>query len=291
MIPVPGDDNMTQVLSQALREDVGLGDITTDCTVPSDLQGQGIFLAKANGILSGLDVAATVLSMVDRDLMIETKVSDGMPLLRGMHIATVRGSIASMLTAERVSLNFLQRMSGIATMTAGYVKLVEGLNVQVLDTRKTAPCLRAFDKMAVRHGRGTNHRFGLDDMVLIKDNHIAAAGGLKEAVELVVARLGEHRRMKVEVETDTIAQVMEALSCPGIDIIMLDNFTLAEMEIAVDLIRRSDPSIKIEASGNVNEQTVRDVAATGVDMISVGALTHSVKALDISFEISVSEQF
>jgi nicotinate-nucleotide pyrophosphorylase (carboxylating) len=284
------DDNLTSVLAQALREDVGLGDITTDCTVPADLQGQGILLAKANGILSGIDVAATVFAMADSDLRIEISVQDGMPLLRGMQIAKVSGCIASMLTAERVALNFLQRMSGIATMTAGYMKLVDGLDVRILDTRITAPCLRAFDKMAVRHGRGTNHRFGLDDMVLIKDNHIAAAGGLKAAVEAVVARLGENRRMKVEVETDTLLQVTEALSCPGVDIIMLDNFLLPDIAFAVDLIRRSDPSIKIEVSGNVTEQTVRDIAECGVDMISVGALTHSVKALDISFDIGIGEQ-
>ena len=198
------DDNLTSVMAQALREDVGLGDITTESTIPADLQGQGIFLAKSNGILSGIEVAATALSMVDGELRINIAVRDGMPLLRGMEIAKVHGSIASMLTAERVALNFLQRMSGIATMTSAYMKLVEGLNVQILDTRKTAPCLRAFDKMAVRHGRGTNHRFGLDDMVLIKDNHIAAAGGLKAAVELVIARIGENRRMKVEVETDSL---------------------------------------------------------------------------------------
>jgi nicotinate-nucleotide pyrophosphorylase (carboxylating) len=279
------DSTMLQRLETALREDIGTGDITTQCTVPTDLQGEGVFTAKANGILSGLEVAATVFLIVDRDLIIDAHYTDGMPVLRGADIAVVRGSIASMLTAERVALNFMQRMSGIATATASYVKLVEGTNARILDTRKTVPGLRAFDKLAVKHGRGTNHRFGLDDMVLIKDNHIAAAGGLASAVELVVGRLGPDRRIHVEVEAADLNQVIEAIACEGVDIIMLDNFTIDEMTTAVKLIRARKPSLKIEASGNVSEQTVRTIAETGVDMISVGALTHSIRALDISFNI------
>ncbi len=279
------DSTMLQRLETALREDIGTGDITTQCTVPTDLQGEGVFTAKANGILSGLEVAATVFLLVDGDLVIDAKFTDGMPVLRGADIAVVRGSIASMLTAERVALNFMQRMSGIATATASYVKLVEGTDARILDTRKTAPGLRAFDKLAVTHGRGSNHRFGLDDMVLIKDNHITAAGGLASAVELVVGRLGPDRRIRVEVEAADLNQVIEAIACDGVDIVMLDNFTVDEMATAVKLIRARKPSLKIEASGNVNEQTVRAIAESGVDMISVGALTHSVRALDISFNI------
>lgn len=280
------DSTMLQRIESALREDIGTGDITTECTVPTDLKGEGVFQAKANGVLSGLEVAATVFHLVDRELVVDAAITDGMPVLRGATIAVVRGNVASMLTAERIALNFLQRMSGIATATASMVKLVEGSGASILDTRKTAPCLRAFDKLAVAHGRGTNHRFGLDDMVLIKDNHIAAAGGLKEAVELVAARLPGDRSIKIEVEAATLNQVIEALSCQSVDIIMLDNFTLDEMATAVKLIRGKRGDVRIEASGNVNEQTVRGIADTGVDMISVGGLTHSVRALDISFNIS-----
>lgn len=279
------DSAMLDRLQLALREDVGMGDITTECTVPSDLPGTGKFIAKANGVLSGLEVAATVLALVDDGLRVEAALDDGMPLLRGMTIATVRGSVASMLTAERVALNYLQRMSGIATATASYMKLVEGTKVRIMDTRKTVPGLRTFDKLAVRHGRGSNHRFGLDDMVLIKDNHIAAAGGLRSAVELVAARLPADSTLRIEVETDTLTQVMEALACERLHVIMLDNFSIDDMHTAVNIIRHRRPDIQIEASGNVNESTVRAIAETGVDMISIGALTHSVRALDISFDI------
>ncbi|MDT8324456.1 MAG: carboxylating nicotinate-nucleotide diphosphorylase [Bacteroidota bacterium] len=280
------DSTMLQRIETALREDVGTGDITTECTVPSDLKGEGVLRAKGNGVLSGLEVAATVFHLVDRDLVLDASITDGMPVLRGSTIAVVRGNVASMLTAERIALNFLQRMSGIATATASLVRLVEGSGASILDTRKTAPCLRAFDKLAVTHGRGSNHRFGLDDMVLIKDNHIAAAGGLKEAVDLVAARLPSDSGIRIEVEAATLNQVIEALSCEAVDIIMLDNFTLDEMATAVKLIRGKRNDVRIEASGNVTEHTVRGIAETGVDMISVGGLTHSVPALDISFNIS-----
>lgn len=283
------DSAMLQRIEMSLREDIGTGDITTQCTVPTDLQGRGIFTSKANGVLSGMEVAATVFQLVDADLQIDATHSDGMPVLRGSDIAVVRGKVASMLTAERVALNFLQRMSGIATSTASFVKLVEGTDVQILDTRKTAPGLRVFDKLAVHHGRGTNHRFGLDDMVLIKDNHIAAAGGLTAAVELVSGRLSPDSRMKVEVEVTDLNLVIEALSCEAVDIIMLDNFSIDEMATAVKLIRSRRPDVRIEASGNVGEQSVRAIAETGVHMISIGALTHSVRALDISFNIRADE--
>ncbi|MBN1448328.1 MAG: carboxylating nicotinate-nucleotide diphosphorylase [Bacteroidetes bacterium] len=283
------DSTMLQRIEMALREDIGTGDITTECTVPTDLTGTGTFLAKANGILSGMEVAATVFHIVDRGLVIDASLTDGMPVLRGARIAVVEGPIASMLTAERVALNFLQRMSGIATATASLVKLVEGTAVKILDTRKTAPGLRAFDKLAVVHGRGTNHRFGLDDMVLIKDNHIAAAGGLPAAVDLVAARIPKERGIRIEVEAANLNQVIEALNCMAVDIIMLDNFSLDEMATAVKLIRGRRKDVQIEASGNVSEQTVRAIAETGVDMISVGGLTHSVRALDISFNIREKE--
>ena len=279
------DSALLRRIESALREDIGTGDITTQCTVPPDLPGKGTFIAKANGVLSGVEVAATVLHLVDDSLIIDAHVTDGMPVLRGMTIASVHGPLASMLTAERTALNFLQRMSGIATITASFVKLVDGTGVRIMDTRKTVPGLRFFDKAAVTHGRGSNHRFGLDDMVLIKDNHIAVAGGLRSAVELVAARLPLDSSIRIEVETASLNDVIEALSCERLDVVMLDNFTLDEMATAVKLIRSRKPELKIEASGNVNEQNVRAIAETGVDMISVGALTHSVKALDISFDI------
>ena len=281
------DSRMLDAIAAALREDIGLGDITTECTVPTDLPGTGIFSAKGNGVLSGLEIAAAVLQLVDERLVVDAQVRDGMPLLRGMNIATVRGPVASMLTAERTALNFLQRMSGIATMTSAFVKLTEGLPVKIMDTRKTAPGLRAFDKQAVRDGRGVNHRFGLDDMVLIKDNHIAAAGGIGEAVQLLRARMPKDRRLQVEVEAASMQQVLEVLACEGVDVIMLDNFRLDEMERAVSLIRSRKPALEVEASGNVSEETVREIAETGVHRISIGALTHSVKALDISFNIAM----
>ncbi len=283
------DSTLQDAIDRALREDIGLGDITTECTVPTDLPGRGRFIAKANGILSGIDVAAQVMTTVDPSLEFVPSLGNGLPLLRGMVIAEVRGAVASMLTAERTALNFLQRMSGIATATASFVKLIEGTEASILDTRKTVPGLRAFDKQAVRDGRGRNHRFGLDDMVLIKDNHIAASGGPAEALRLVRARLPEGRSIKVEIEVDTLAQLAEVLDTPGADIVLLDNFGLDDMRIAVRMIRARRPELMIEASGTVNESTVRDIAETGVDLISVGALTHSVKALDISFDIAMEE--
>ncbi|MDH7516425.1 MAG: carboxylating nicotinate-nucleotide diphosphorylase [Bacteroidota bacterium] len=283
----PIDGRVAEAIRNALREDIGLGDVTTAATVPPGLMGTGVFLAKANGVLSGIDVAAAVFRLIDERLAFETHVRNGMPLLRGMTIATVRGPVAPMLTAERTALNFLQRMSGIATRTALFVKLVEGTGVRILDTRKTAPGLRLFDKQAVRDGGGHNHRFGLDDMVLIKDNHIAAAGSLAEAVRRVRERLSPGNPLRVEVEARTIAEVYEAASCDGIDIIMLDNFPPGTIAQAVRMIRMRKPSVEIEASGNVTEQTVREIAQAGVTSISVGALTHSVQALDISFDITL----
>jgi nicotinate-nucleotide pyrophosphorylase (carboxylating) len=285
----PLHNAMLDVIEQALREDIGLGDITTECIVPPDLPGTGTLIAKANGVLSGVDIAEMVFKSVDPDIDVDTRLRNGMPLLRGSTSAVVKGPFASLLTAERTALNFMQRMSGIATATSAYLKLIEGCDVKLLDTRKTAPCLRPFDKQAVRDGHGMNHRYGLDDMVLIKDNHIAAAGSITDAVTLVRARLPKDTNLKVEVETESMAQVFEALSCEGIDIVMLDNFSIDDMAQAVRIIRMRKPELKIEASGNVNEHTIRDIAETGVDMISVGALTHSVKALDISFEIEFDE--
>lgn len=279
------DNEMLYVIENALREDIGTGDITTKSIIPENLVGRGVFHSKANGVLAGLDAAESVFSVVDESLRLKKIIKDGMPVMRGSKIAVVEGRIASILTAERVALNFMQRMSGIATMTSMFVRLLEGTHTKIVDTRKTAPGLRAFDKWAVRLGGGQNHRFGLDDMILIKDNHIVAAGSIEDAVVAVVMKQPIERKIKIEIECESLRQVSEALGCEGIDIIMLDNFSLDNMHTAVKMIRAQRPEMKIEASGNVNEQNIRDVAETGVDMISVGALTHSVKALDISLEI------
>lgn len=283
------DNRIMEIISAALREDVGMGDITTECTIPTDLQGQGVFIAKAAGVISGLEIAQAVFQHVDPELHFAFHVKDGMSVMRGMQLATVTGHVSSMLTGERVALNFLQRMSGIATRTSAFVKQVEGLPVDIMDTRKTVPGLRVFDRMAVRHGGGKNHRFGLDDMVLIKDNHVAVCGGVREAVELVRARLASRNQMKVEVEVDTLAQLGSLLECDGVDFILFDNFSLDDLAIAVRLARVRRPEISLEYSGNVSEHSVRDIAETGVNRISVGALTHSVQALDISFDILARE--
>lgn len=283
-LPPVTDGAMLRAIENALREDIGAGDITTESIIPEGARGRALFLARANGVLAGLEVAQSVFLLVDEDLRFSSRLRDGMPLLRGATIASIEGRVASILTAERTALNFLQRMSGIATMTASFVRLAEGTGAAIVDTRKTAPGLRAFDKAAVRAGGGRNHRFGLDDMALIKDNHIAAAGSLEEAVRAILLRLPQERSIRVEVECESLAQLSEALGCEGIDVIMLDNFSLEHLRTGVRMIRAARPAVKIEASGNVDEQTVRRIAETGVDMISIGALTHSVKALDISLE-------
>ena len=272
------------IIKNALAEDIGSGDITTSAIVPANLIATGEFLAKQNGIVAGLDVVEILLGIVDSSLSFERKVSEGEKVNAGKIIAAVKGSAASMLTAERTALNFLQRMSGIATMTNLYIERIKHTKAKILDTRKTAPGLRELDKLAVKTGGGTNHRIGLYDMFLIKDNHIAAAGSITKAVESCKEfRKKNNSGYKIEVETESLEQIKEALSC-GVDFIMLDNFELTEMKKAVDLI---SGKCLIEASGGIDLNTIKEIAETGVDFISVGALTHSVKALDISLEIKI----
>jgi nicotinate-nucleotide pyrophosphorylase (carboxylating) len=251
------------------------------------MQVRAYFLAKAQGVLAGLEVAHQVFRQVDERIAFQPRMKDGDSLSVNDVPATVKGPAASILTAERTALNFLQRMSGIATLTRRYVEAVAGTEAAllrhraiILDTRKTAPGLRLLDKWAVRLGGGQNHRLGLYDMVLIKDNHIAAAGGITQAVERVRQR--DQQGLAVEVEVKSLAELEEALTL-NVDRIMLDNMSLDEMRQAVEIIAGQVP---LEASGNVTLENVADVAATGVDYISVGALTHSVKALDISLEIN-----
>jgi nicotinate-nucleotide pyrophosphorylase (carboxylating) len=273
-----------EAVARALAEDVGRGDVTSLWTIPPQAQAEGRFLSKAEGIVAGLAVARAVCSASDHELSFQAFVQDGQPVRQGQVIGEVRGRARSILTAERTALNFLQRMSGIATLTHCYVEAVKGTGAVILDTRKTAPGLRLLDKWAVRLGGGENHRLGLYDMVLIKDNHIAAAGGITATVRGVRERAAQdisRDSIEIEVEVRNLDELQEALEL-GLDRIMLDNMTLQEMREAVEVTAARVP---LEASGGVDLETVRQIAQTGVDYISVGALTHSVTALDISLKI------
>ncbi|MEK7672050.1 MAG: carboxylating nicotinate-nucleotide diphosphorylase [Bacteroidota bacterium] len=280
---VLNDSRVSRLIELALLEDIGMGDLTSDAIIPDSQLGRAELLCKEDGIVAGLEVAALVFQYCDHSITVTSLVHDGQIAQKGQPIANIDGSVKSILKGERTALNFLQRMSGIATATHKYVHAVAGTNAKISDTRKTAPGLRVLDKWAVRLGGGFNHRFGLDDMVLIKDNHIIAAGGITQAVGLCKKYLGtEEIEVQIEVETKNLTEVQEALHCAGIRRIMLDNFPLDEMRRTVDMIAHR---VEVEASGGVNLQTVRPIAETGVDFISVGALTHSVTGLDISLEL------
>jgi len=265
-----------RIIENALAEDIHTGDITTMAVVPQGGDARAILKAKEEMVLAGIEVAARVFHQLDERIVFTPRCADGELVASGGLIAELSGNAAMLLQGERVALNLLQRMCGIATLTARYVAAVKGTRARVVDTRKTTPGLRVLEKYAVRVGGGTNHRTGLYDGVLIKENHIAAAGGITEAVRR--ARSYIPHTMKVEIETETLAQVAEALAA-GADIIMLDNMELAAMREAVLLI---DGKALVEASGGVNLETIRGIAETGVDIISVGALTHSARAMDIS---------
>ncbi|MFH1084248.1 MAG: carboxylating nicotinate-nucleotide diphosphorylase [Chloroflexota bacterium] len=271
-----------RAICDALAEDIGSGDVTSVATIPAEARLSGAFLVKAPGVIAGLGVVGEVFAVVDPAIRYTPLVAEGAPVAVGDVVARVHGQGAGILTAERVALNFLQRMSGIATLTQRYVQAVAGTRARILDTRKTAPGLRALDKLAVKLGGGHNHRIGLYDMVLIKDNHIEAAGGITAAVERVRARA---TGLAIEVEVTSLAQFDEALAL-GVERIMLDNMNLETMRAAV---RRAAGRVEIEASGGINLRSVAEVAATGVDFISVGALTHSVAALDVSLEITLEQ--
>jgi nicotinate-nucleotide pyrophosphorylase (carboxylating) len=276
-------DTVLSIIERALREDLGSGDVTTASIVPKSLVVSGEIVIKQPGVVAGLEVARAVFHVGDERIALTCLVEDGSGVQRGQIVARIEGPAAGILGAERVALNFLQRMSGIATMTRQYVEAVKGTTAVILDTRKTAPGLRALDKLAVRLGGGQNHRFGLYDMALIKDNHIAAAGGIAEAMERVRETVSED--LAIEVEVTDLEQFVEALAA-GPDRIMLDNMSLGEMRRAVEL---AAGRVELEASGNVTLEDVAAIAATGVDFISVGALTHSVRALDMSLEIAATE--
>ena len=276
---------MKQAIANALAEDIGLGDVTSLATIAPDTRLEGHFLAKAEGVVAGLAVVGDVFAQVDPQIAFQPLVADGAYIAKGDIVARVNGRGPGILTAERTALNLLQRMSGTATLTRRYVLAVTGTRCIILDTRKTVPGLRAFDKLAVVLGGGVNHRFGLFDMVLIKDNHIEAAGGISAAVRMV----RESTRcagLAIEVEVTSLAQLTEALSLQ-VQRIMLDNMNLDTMRQAVELTAGRVP---LEGSGGITLETVADIAATGVDYISVGALTHSVHALDISLEVTLVKE-
>ena len=268
-----------QIITLAFEEDVAAGDITTNALIPENSRAVATLTMKANGIVSGLEIAGKVFSRLDKDIICTPYFKEGEKVSQGDVILKVEGNFRALLTAERIVLNILQRMSGIATATALYVKETEGTQTHLLDTRKTAPGMRILDKMAVKAGGGTNHRMGLYDLALIKDNHIKVAGSITRAVQQVRDYITPG--VRIEVETTCIEEVKEALTS-GADIIMLDNMSTSLMAEAVRLV---DKKAKTEASGNMTLGRIREVAATGVDYISVGALTHSVTALDISMNI------
>ncbi len=273
-------------IGEFLAEDIGRGDITTAATVPADTRGTGKFLAKEHLVLCGLDVAEAVFFHLDPDgSEIETAHSDGDEIEAGMVFAILKGYADVLLVGERTALNLIQRMSGIATLTRQYVKAIEGTKAQIVDTRKTTPGLRMLEKYAVTVGGGKNHRMGLDDGVLIKDNHIALAGGITAAVRAAKNSVGHLH--KIEVEISNWAQLREAVEA-GAEIVMLDNQTPDEAAKLVQMARSMNPAVLIEASGGMDLDRVRLFAEAGVDLISVGRLTHSARAVDISFKIQMA---
>lgn len=276
----------TAIIDLALAEDLGMGDITSQVTVSAELEAQGTVIAKATGVISGLTVASSVFTRLDPTITWTALVRDGDPVTPGQAIAEVAGRARSLLAGERVALNFLQRLSGVATLAARYVAAVEGTGARIVDTRKTTPGMRALEKAAIRHGGAANHRVNLADGILIKDNHLAAIGGTNRVTRAVgAAQAGAPHTLKVEVEVTTLDELEQALAA-GADVVLLDNMELPTMRRAVDL---AAGRALLEASGGVNLDTVRAVAETGVDLISVGALTHSAPALDISLDLALDD--
>ncbi|HEX8360509.1 MAG TPA: carboxylating nicotinate-nucleotide diphosphorylase [Longimicrobium sp.] len=280
MTPLPPE--ALSLIQAALDEDVGPGDFTTLWTVPAERRAEARIVAKAPGVVAGSEIAVEVFRRVDPSLQVEVSAPDGTALEPGDLAMTITGSARSILTAERTALNFMQRLSGVATVTRRYVEAVAGTGARVIDTRKTTPGMRALEKAAVVAGGGTNHRHGLHDMVMIKDNHIAAAGGITAAVDAV--RAHNERGLAVEVETTNLDEVREALSTSA-DRIMFDNMPPELMRQAVELVRASERRPETEASGGITLETIRAAAETGVDFISVGALTHSAPSLDLSLQL------
>ncbi|NMO97765.1 carboxylating nicotinate-nucleotide diphosphorylase [Paenibacillus lemnae] len=280
------NENLAVDIRSWLSEDVGSGDITTLYTIPQGHQSKAVIHAKEGGIVAGMPAAELVFQIVDAALLFRPMVQDGERVEKGDILAEVEGSTHRILTGERLALNLLQRMSGIATTTRTYVDVLEGLPTRLVDTRKTTPGHRMLEKYAVTVGGGANHRFGLYDAVMIKDNHIKGAGGITEAVTR--ARKQIPHTMKIEVETENFEQVQEAIKA-GADIIMLDNMKPQMMAEAVAMIKSQAPHVITEASGNVNLDTIRGIAESGVDVISVGRLTYSFSSLDISLDLNAQK--
>ncbi len=280
------EEQIIDIVKRALVEDIGYGDITTISVIGDEyIEGSAEFLIKGDGIIAGLDVVWIVFKTIDPNLNFVPYFNDGDEVRSGNIAGVVSGDVRSILSAERTALNFLQRMSGIATLTNKFVRAVEGTKAKITDTRKTAPGLRLIDKIAVEIGGGVNHRFGLYDMILIKDNHIAVAGGIEKAIERCLKYVKEKNvNVKIEVEAQNLDDVRKVLKIGGVDRILLDNFGIDELKKAVDLI---SGKFEVEASGGITLENVRQVAETGVDYISIGMLTHSPKALDISLEIKI----
>ena len=271
------------IVERALEEDLGPGDITTDSLIPPDIRGLGLMVAKAEGVIAGVDVALEVFRQTDPAVETRALVADGSEVSPGDVVAEVEGGIAGILKGERVALNFVQRLSGIASATAAYVKAVQGTKAHIIDTRKTVPGIRQLEKYAVRVGGGHNHRYNLADGILIKDNHIAALRAQELGLVEIVSRARENspHTLRVEVEVESVEEAREALEARA-DVIMLDNMSTEEMRQVVSM---AAGRCLLEASGGINLDTVRAVAETGVDLISVGALTHSVRAMDISLDM------
>ncbi|WP_091072844.1 carboxylating nicotinate-nucleotide diphosphorylase [Paenibacillus sp. NFR01] len=281
------NEELVQCIKGWLQEDVGAGDITTRTTIPAGHESKGIIHAKESGVICGLPIAELVFEIVDPSLTFTPLVQEGQAIAKGTVIAEVEGSTHAILTGERLALNLMQRLSGVASRTAAFVQKLEGLPARLVDTRKTTPGHRMLEKYAVRIGGGSNHRFGLYDAVMIKDNHIKGAGGIRQAVSR--ARANIPHTMTIEVETESLEQVEEALQA-GADIIMLDNMPPELMTEAVKRIKAKSPHVKTEASGNVSLETVRRIAESGVDVISVGRLTYSFDSLDISLDLNAKKE-
>jgi nicotinate-nucleotide pyrophosphorylase (carboxylating) len=271
------------VINNAIKEDLGSADITTGGIIKFKQTAIGRIRAKQAGIICGQDIAAKVFYRMNKDSRYRRLVKDGHRAEKGEIIAEIKSDLKGLLSGERIALNFLMHLSGIATLTSQYVEAVKGLKVKILDTRKTTPGLRLLEKYAVKAGGGDNHRIGLYDMYLIKDNHIEAAGSVGKAIEACLAHRGG-KKTKIEIETKSLSQIKDAVRYK-IDRIMLDNMTPAMMTRAVKLIREINSKVEIEASGNVSLKNIRKIAQTGVDLISIGKLTHSAPALDLSMDI------
>ena len=277
-----GKELIHQLIQLSFAEDIGEGDHTTLCSIPADAEGASRLLVKEQGVLAGVEVAREVFHQFDPTLQMEVFIGDGESVNPGDEVFLVRGKVQSILQTERLVLNIMQRMSGIATITREYVKLLEGTKARVLDTRKTTPGMRMLEKQAVKIGGGVNHRIGLFDMILLKDNHVDFAGGIEQAIRGAQAYLLEHNKhLQIEIEVRSLEELKQVLLLGGVDRIMLDNFTPEKTREAVELV---GGRVALESSGGITFDTIRSYAETGVDFISVGALTHSVKSLDMSLK-------